>query len=64
MKKAEMKTKGKADSKDKNNSGIPDHGIEALAHCFLPAIREYYETEEGRKAFAEWERGHGGRGKP
>jgi hypothetical protein len=63
-KKAEMKTKGKTGSKDKNGYGIPDHEIEALARCFLPAIREYYETDEGKKAFAKWECERGDCGKP
>jgi hypothetical protein len=40
----------------KNTTGLPDHEIEALARCFLPYIREYYESEEGRIAFEEWER--------
>jgi hypothetical protein len=42
--------------KFKNTTGLPDHEIEALARCFLPYIREYYESEEGRIAFEEWER--------
>jgi ATP-dependent RNA circularization protein (DNA/RNA ligase family) len=40
----------------KNVSRIPDNEIESLARCFLPYIREFYESEEGRKAFEEWER--------
>jgi hypothetical protein len=59
-KKAEMITMGK----DNNKSGVPDNEIEALARCFLPAIREYYETEEGKRAFAEWEQGRGESRKP
>jgi hypothetical protein len=38
-----------------NTTELPDHEIETLARCFLPCIREYYETEDGRKAFEEWE---------
>jgi hypothetical protein len=56
--KAEMKTEGNGHSK----LCIPDPEIEMLARCFLPAVREYYETEEGKRAFAEWEREHGGGG--
>lgn len=33
---------------------IPDHVFESLARCFLPAIRAFYATEEGRREFAEW----------
>jgi hypothetical protein len=40
----------------KNTTGLPDHEIETLARCFLPYIREYYETEEGKRAFEEWVR--------
>jgi hypothetical protein len=35
---------------------LPAHEIEALARCFFPYIREYYETEEGREAFEKWKR--------
>ena len=27
---------------------------ESLARYFLPRIQEYYRTEEGQKAFADW----------
>ena len=37
-----------------DNSTIPDHEIEALAQCFLPYIRDYYDSEEGQKAFEDW----------
>jgi len=33
---------------------IPDHVFVSLARCFLPAIRAFYATEEGRREFAEW----------
>ena len=33
---------------------IPKAAFEAVAEVFLPMIREYYATEEGRRAFAEW----------
>ena len=44
------------DGKDKNSPWLPDHEIEALARCFLPAMREYFESEEGKKEFEEWQR--------
>ena len=37
-----------------NNSGIPQHAIEAIARCILPDIIAYYETEEGQREFREW----------
>lgn len=40
--------------KGKNKSEIPDHVIDALARVALPAIQEYYKTEEGQQAFAKW----------
>jgi hypothetical protein len=61
-KKADMATMGGHHSKGKNKSVLPGHEVEALARCFLPAIREYYETEEGKSAFAEWKREHSGAG--
>ena len=33
---------------------IPKSAFEAVAEVLLPMIREYYATEEGRRAFAEW----------
>ncbi|MCL2109941.1 MAG: hypothetical protein FWH20_11435 [Oscillospiraceae bacterium] len=33
---------------------IPNSAIEALARCLLPAIRSYFESEEGRREYAEW----------
>ena len=35
-------------------SGIPKHEIEILARHFLPQIRAFFATEEGRKEFEEW----------
>ena len=37
-----------------NVSTIPDTALEALARCLLPAIRSYFESEEGRREFGEW----------
>lgn len=33
---------------------IPQHEIEILARHFLPQIRAFFATEEGRKEFEEW----------
>lgn len=35
---------------------IPEHEIEALARCFLPDVIAFYETEAGKKEYADWER--------
>jgi hypothetical protein len=40
--------------KIENNSSVPDHEIEALARCFLPALTDFYKSEEGQKAYEEW----------
>lgn len=37
-----------------NNSGIPQHVIEAIARCILPDIQAFYESEEGQKEFEKW----------
>ena len=34
---------------------IPDDALEALARCLLPAMRSYFESEEGWREFAEWQ---------
>ena len=33
---------------------VPADAIETLARQLLPAIRSYFESEEGKAAFAEW----------
>lgn len=42
--------------KDKKNigDGIPDDAIASLARSLFPAIRKFYESEEGQRLFAEW----------
>jgi len=37
-------------------TGIPQHEIESLARCLLPAIRKFYESEDGKREFEEWKR--------
>ena len=34
---------------------IPQHEIEALARCLLPDMQSYFESDEGKRAFAEWQ---------
>ena len=35
-------------------TGIPYHEIEALARVLLPEIQAFFESEEGRREYAEW----------
>lgn len=42
--------------KKKNNTGIPDFEIDSLARAFIPAIIDFYRTEEGQREFAEWQK--------
>ena len=37
-----------------NNTNIPQHTIESIAHRLLPDIMVYYQSEEGQREFAEW----------
>ena len=36
------------------NYQVPAYAIEALTRRLLPAIRSYFESEEGTAAFEEW----------
>ena len=40
---------------DNNTSEIPKYVYESLARSLLPAIQEYFESDEGKQAFAEWQ---------
>jgi hypothetical protein len=33
---------------------IPDNDIEALARILLPEVQKFYESEEGKRLFADW----------
>lgn len=35
---------------------IPDYELEALARCFIPDIQAFFESEEGRKEYEEWQK--------
>lgn len=39
---------------DNNTSEIPEYVYESLARSLLPVIQKYFESEEGKKVFAEW----------
>jgi hypothetical protein len=48
--------KNKKPPKNKTAASIPGAEIESLARCFLPFIREYFESEDGQREFAEWQK--------
>ena len=39
-----------------DQTNIPRHEVEALAQCLLPDIRMYFESEQGKREFAEWKK--------
>lgn len=41
-------------SPTKGGFNPPEHEIQALARCILPAIQAYFESEQGKKEYAEW----------
>lgn len=45
-------------AKRKNTTGIPDCEIESLARVLLPVIRQFFESEEHRREFEEWQEQH------
>lgn len=40
--------------KDNDSAAVFEYGIEAMARCLLPKIQEFFATEEGQKALAEY----------
>lgn len=40
-----------------HGTGIPLHEVEALARILLPQIQAFFESEEGKREFAEWKAG-------
>ncbi len=41
--------------REKETNHLPDGALEALARRLYPAIRSYFESEEGQREFAEWQ---------
>ncbi len=37
-------------------SDFPESEIEALAHCLMPDILEYFNSDEGKKEFKAWKK--------
>jgi hypothetical protein len=38
----------------KGDWDIPDYELEAIVRCFLPDIREFFATEEGKKCLEKY----------
>ncbi len=51
-----MEKKNGYDVNDVNSAEIPEFVYESLARSLLPVIQKYYESEEGKRAFAEWKK--------
>ena len=53
----EKRTIRMANTKKENDfgTGIPDDVMESLARALLPEITAFYESEEGKAAFEQWQ---------
>ena len=38
----------------KQKTALPKHAIEALAETLYPAIKKFYESEQGQTEFQHW----------
>ncbi len=43
-------------AKDDIGMEIPQQEIDSLARLLLPKIREFFDSEEGQREFAEWKK--------
>ena len=41
--------------RDTKVHAIPDDALEALARCLYPSLVAFYESDAGRREFAEWQ---------
>ena len=48
-------THNKSDIHEMNATEIPEYVYESLARSLLPTIQKYYESDEGKLSFAEWQ---------
>ena len=39
----------------KKANAIPDDALEALARCLYPTMVAYFDSEAGKREFAEWQ---------
>lgn len=46
-------------AKDDIGMEIPQQEIEGLARLLLPKIRQFFESEEGQREFADWKQQQG-----
>lgn len=44
--------------KKEHDFWLPQDEMEELARTLLPAIRAFYETEDGQKEFEQWKAAH------
>ena len=49
-----MAKKDNPDLDDINSTDVPEFVYESLARSLLPVIQKYYESDEGKRSFAEW----------
>jgi hypothetical protein len=50
--------------REQETNHLPDGALEALARRLYPAIRSYFESEEGQREFAEWQARRGAKHEP
>ena len=48
-------THNKSEIHEMDAAEIPEYIYESLARSLLPTIQKYYESDEGKQAFAEWQ---------
>ena len=51
-----MNERNDHDINDVGFGEIPEFVYESLARSLLPVIQKYYESDEGKRAFAEWKK--------
>ena len=49
-----MKDHQQNTERSEGSAAVFEYGIEAMARCLLPKIQEFFTTEEGQKALAEY----------
>ncbi len=49
-----MAKKNSNDLNDIDSAEVPEFVYESLARSLLPLIQKCYESDEGKRAFAEW----------
>lgn len=48
-------THNKSDIHEMDAAEIPEYVYESLVRSLLPTIQKYYESDEDKQAFAEWQ---------